>query len=67
MTASCEIEIKVHAVTDKGARISLDGEDKNAVWIARRYVDMGKARDLERGQITKIEIPEWLALKEGLI
>lgn len=75
-----EILVAVHVdrPQDKSIRVSIDGDDKNGVWIARAILESyhltgqhtagkdryGNAASLPMANIT---IPEWLAKKEGFI
>ena len=53
-----------HQETDKAIMVSDDGDDGNAVWIPKSQVQQ---MEEVSGDIIEIEIPEWLAEREGLI
>ena len=58
-----EIEMQMHSHTQKAILVSDDGNDDNAVWLPVSQIqtrDKGGARMI-------VTMPEWLAMKEGLI
>ena len=59
-----ELTVHLHHETEKAILISDDGDDDNAVWIAKSQVEIS-----ERLKYNAIEIvlPEWLAKEKGLI
>lgn len=82
MSGSDPTEIMVALHLDRGGThpvlVSLDGENAHAKWIGRRLIaSLHKTGQTTRGTnrdgqivtlpIANLTIPEWLALKEGLI
>ena len=59
------LELHLHAATDRAIYVSDDGEEDNAVWLPRSQIDVDE--NAEIGETTSIEVPEWLAKREGLI
>ena len=58
-----EIEMQMHSHTQKAILVSDDGDDDSAVWLPVSQIqtrDKGGARMI-------VTMPEWLAMKEGLI
>ena len=58
-----EIEMQMHSHTQKAILVSDDGNDDNAVWLPVSQIQTrskGGARMI-------VTMPEWLAMKEGLI
>lgn len=57
-----EIDVQLHAETNKAWRVSLDGENNNAVWIPKSQAELEVS-----GSHHRLTCPEWLALDKGLI
>ena len=58
-----EIEMQMHSFTQKAILVSDNGNEDNAVWLPVSQIqtrDKGGARMI-------VTMPEWLAMKEGLI
>lgn len=58
-----DLEVQVHAITERAIRVSDDGEDKNAVWLPLSQIEVENPAK----KITTITVPEWLAEQRGLI
>ena len=58
-----DVTVQVHAWTDRAIRVSDDGDDAHAVWLPLSQIEVLKR---PKG-IAIVTMPEWLALKEGLI
>lgn len=64
MAEIIDLSMQLHHETDAALLLSDDGERDNAVWIPKSWVeDVDRTRD----PIIEISLPEWLALKKGLI
>lgn len=59
-----EIEVYKHHATDKAIKVSLDGEDSNAVFVPLSKIEEMKPKS---HGILMITIPEWLAIEKGLV
>ena len=59
-----DIEVVIHAETDKAIKVSNDGEKANAVWLPKSMIEIEP--NLGIG-IVIISLPERLALDKGLI
>ena len=58
-----DLTVALHMMTDKAARVSLDGEDDEAVWLPLSQIEVLKR---PKGQAV-VTLPEWLAHEKGLI
>lgn len=58
-----DIEVQIHARTDRGIMVSTDGERDGAVWLPLSQCEV---HICARGTAT-ITLPEWLAIEKGLI
>lgn len=62
-----ELSIFIHVQTEKALLVSEDGDEGQAVWLPKsQLTSLTMDREGETGTAT-IEIPEWLAIKKGLI
>lgn len=61
-----EIEMYLHHKTDKAYLLSDDGEEDNAKWFGMSLVKIEHRHKLNK-QIVHVTMPEWLAIKEGLV
>jgi len=58
-----DLDVALHAITEKAVRVSLTGEDEKAVWLP-----LSQAEVLKRSRGTAVvTLPEWLAREKGLI
>lgn len=57
------IEAYIIAETDRAVLVNEDPAAEDGVWIPKSQI-MG---DVEIDQLCEFDIPEWLALREGLI
>ena len=57
---NCEIQ----HFTDKAVLVEYEGDE---VWIPLSQVDSEKVLEHTVGDIVDIDIPEWLAIKKGLV
>lgn len=60
-----DIEMMIHAETEKAVRVSDDGDRENAVWLAKKHVEF--ERDIEIGRRQTLTMPQWLAEEKGLV
>lgn len=58
-----DIDVQVHARTDRAILVSDDGDKDKAVWLPLSQVEV----DMRGGGVAVIALPEWLALDKGLI
>lgn len=58
-----DVEVKVHARTDKGIRVSTTGQQIDAEWLPLSLIEVDDKSD----GMAEITLPEWLAQKNGLI
>ncbi|MDB5177572.1 MAG: hypothetical protein JWN75_1240 [Candidatus Saccharibacteria bacterium] len=65
MARLADITVHVHYITDKAYRVSLDGDDDNAVWLPASIVDC--ASDPAVGKTCEMTLPESFAQEKGLI
>lgn len=63
MINDVELELYLHHKTAMALLVSDDGEEENAVWIAKSLV---KYEPIEGNRI-QATVPEWLAIKKGLV
>ena len=57
-----DIDVQVHAKTDRGILVSDDGDKEKAVWLPLSQIEV----DMRGGGVAVICIPEWLAVDKGL-
>lgn len=57
-----DITVRVHFETEKAYRVSIDGDNDNAVWIAKSQCELECT-----GLYSEITLEEWLAKEKGLI
>ena len=64
MAEIIDLSMELHQETAAALFLSDDGDRCNAVWIPKSQIE-----DIDRSKepIIEVSIPEWLALKEGLI
>lgn len=60
-----DLHVHLHWATLKAIKVSDDGEDDNAVWVPKQFVDYDE--DAEHGDTTIITLPESIAKEKGLI
>ena len=58
-----DIEVKVHARTDRGIRVSATGQQIDAEWLPLSQIEV----EMKEGGMAVVTLPEWLALDKGLI
>lgn len=63
MTELVEIDVFIHHETLKAVFVSRDGEESTAVWLPKTLIEIER----KRGKMGVVDVPEWLALREGLI
>jgi hypothetical protein len=59
-----EVEVYKHHATDKAIKVSLDGEDSNAVFVPISKIEEMKPKS---HGILMITLPEWMAIEKGLV
>ena len=57
-----DIEVGLHAETEKAIAVSDTGDSKDVVWLPKSQIEFVK----NKSTIT-VTLPEWLANKKGLI
>lgn len=60
-----DLDVHVHVVTQRAIRVSLDGEDDNAVWLPRSMCKIDS--EPERNTDVSIGVQDWIAEREGLV
>lgn len=58
-----DIEVQLHARTDRAILASDDGDKSKAVWLPLSQVEV----EMKPGGTATVTLPEWLALDKGLI
>lgn len=58
-----DVEMQLHAETEKAIRVSDDGEDENGVWLPKSQVEFVR----KKGGIVVVTLPQWLAEQKGLV
>lgn len=59
-----DIDVHVHARTDKAVLVSDDGDEGSAVWLPLSQVEIEPHQNLQRVYV--LTLPEWLADDRGL-
>lgn len=59
-----EFIMKIHRETEKAYLLSLDGDEKKAIWLPKSQITVQE--ELANEHI-RVEVPEWLAQKQNLI
>lgn len=57
-----DVEVYLHAETDKAVRVSDDGDNESAVWLPKSQIEIVH----HKGTII-VTLPEWLAVDKGLV
>ena len=60
-----DIEMTKHAETDKAILLSDNGEESDAIWLAKSQIEIEKKSGATN--IWIVTMPQWMAKKEGLI
>jgi hypothetical protein len=60
-----DIEMMVHAATDKAILVSDDGDKSSAVWLALSQIECD--RSLVVGRRVVVTMPDWLATEKELV
>ena len=58
-----DLTMQLHAETEKAIRVSDDGEDENALWLAKSLVEIER----KPKSIVIVTMPEWLAIEKRLV
>ena len=58
-----DIDVKVHARTDRGIRVSTTGQQIDAEWLPLSQIEV----EMKQGGLAVVTLPEWLALDKGMI
>lgn len=58
-----DLEVTLHARTEKAVKVSTDGNSAKAVWVPNAYLEIER----KYGDLWRITLPEWLAFEKGLI
>jgi hypothetical protein len=66
---SKSVELQLHYVHDTPDAwlVSPTGEEKDNVWLPKKFVDRGERRRGKQGNVYDFTLPTWLAEKEGLV
>jgi hypothetical protein len=57
-----ELEMYVHAETEKAILVSEDGEEDNAVWLPKSQIEYESD-----GDMATVQCPEFIAIDRGLV
>lgn len=60
-----DVEVFVHAMTERAVLVSTDEDEDNAVWLPKSQIEVDE--DAIAGKTTTITAPEWLLQDRGLI
>lgn len=60
-----EYTLHFHAESDKSYLVSDTGNHKDGVWLPKSRVEIVKG-DAMPGTVVEMEVPDWLAEREGL-
>ena len=60
-----DLDVHIHAVTQRAVRVSLDGDEENAVWLPRSMCKIDG--DPKRNTDASISVQDWVAEREGLL
>lgn len=63
MTNTVEIQCHYHHDTNEAIKVSLNGDDKNAIWLPKELIEI----TYDNGEVVVMSVPEWLAYDKGLI
>jgi hypothetical protein len=66
MPKTVELELYLHHETMDGILLSSTGEEDEAVWLPKKFVEQGE-RTSRTKPIYEYTLPTWLAEKEGLV
>jgi hypothetical protein len=63
-----DIDVKIHRETTEAILVSTDHDETTAVWTTDVWLPKTLIEiERKRGGLAVVTVPEWLALKEGLI
>jgi hypothetical protein len=65
--STVDLVLFVHHETDAAYLVSDDGDRDKAVWLPKSQIQVDREYRRPEGRLIDIEMPEWLALKKGLI
>lgn len=58
-----DLTVFLHAETELAILVSEDGEDTEEIWVPKSNCEFY----VVKGNIIELTLPEWLAIKKGLI
>lgn len=58
-----DIDVKVHARTDRGIRVSTTGQQIDAEWLPLSQIEV----EMTGQNTATVTLPEWLAVDKGLV
>jgi len=59
-----DLELHLHAETDKAIRVSENGDEDKGVWLPKSQIEYD---DNTRSGYCEVTLPRWLARQHGLI
>jgi hypothetical protein len=59
-----DVSLIFHAQTAKAILVSETGDETDAMWLPKSQIEFTPAK---RGGETEVTLPEWLAIKAGLV
>lgn len=60
-----DLDVQIHASTEKAILVSTDGERANAVWLPLSQIEVERKRG--KVSLAVVTVPEWLATEKGLV
>lgn len=57
-----DLEVQVHAQSERAVKVSADGEEANAVWLPLSQIEIA----MKRNGLAEVSMPAWLAVEKGL-
>jgi hypothetical protein len=64
--SAVELTLYLHHETDAAYLVSDSGEESEAVWLPKKFVEQGERRH-KKDAMYEFSVAEWLAQREGLI
>ncbi|MCF3935046.1 hypothetical protein L1787_16705 [Acuticoccus sp. M5D2P5] len=57
-----DIEVQVHATSERAVKVSSDGDAARAVWLPLSQIEIATKGD----GLAEVSLPEWLAIEKEL-
>lgn len=59
-----DLDMEIHAETEKAFKLSDDGERSSAKWVAKSQIEVERKAGTRTAKVT---MPEWLAVENGWV